>query len=126
MWQCVQIILEEGGNSQCRVVGLVDWEHARLFPLGMNAWCIRFLSVPIIGGKDRITDRSQPMIEAFWKALTSTVPKHLHRNLIVSMKMGLVIMSAFFEGGKVKNTAMAQFVQRYDWLASCFEELDDT
>jgi hypothetical protein len=63
MWQCVQVIVDERG-----VVSLVDWEHAGLFPLGMSAWCIRFLSVPIIGGKGRITDKTQPMVEAFWKS----------------------------------------------------------
>jgi hypothetical protein len=68
MWQGVQIILEEGGNSQCRVVGHIDWEHAGLFPLGTSAWCIRFLSVPIIGSKARIMDKAQPMVEAFWKS----------------------------------------------------------
>jgi hypothetical protein len=108
------------------VVGLVDWEHAGLFPLGMNAWCIRYLSVPIIGGKDRIMDKTQPMVEAFWKALTATIPTNLHRNLIVAMQVGFVIISTFFEGGTVNNTAMDQFVQRYDWLTNCFEELCDT
>jgi len=87
----------------------------------MNAWCIRFLSAPIIGGKDRIMDKSQPRLEAF---LESSLPEPLHRNLIVAMQVDFVIISTFFEGGTVNNTAMAQlFVQRYDWLSTSFEEL---
>jgi len=114
----------DGGEAEGRrIVGLVDWEYAALFPLGMNAWCIQYLSVPTIGGKDRIMDKTQPMLEAFWKALTAKVPEHLHRNLIVAMQMGFVIISTFFEGGTVNTTAMAQFIQRYDWLTRSFEEL---
>ncbi|KAK0187229.1 hypothetical protein F5146DRAFT_935421, partial [Armillaria mellea] len=38
-------------DNHKHITGLIDWEHANLLPLGMNAWCIRFLSVPIAGGK---------------------------------------------------------------------------
>jgi hypothetical protein len=79
----------------------------------MNAWCIRFLSVPIIAGKDRIMDKTQPMAEAFWKALTANLPKNLHRNIILAMQVGFVIISTFFKGGTV-GSAMAQFSQRYE------------
>jgi hypothetical protein len=50
----MNIILDESLN----VVGLVDWEQALLLPVGMNAWCIRYLSVPISGGVDFIAEKS--------------------------------------------------------------------
>jgi hypothetical protein len=120
----VQIILDDGGGegggggAQRRI----DWEFAGLFPLGMNAWCIHYLSIPIIHGKDTITSNSKPMIQAFWNNLTSNVPRHLHRNLIVAMQVGFVVVHTFFEGGTVGREALGLFVGRFDWLTRCFEE----
>ena len=129
MCQCVQIILDDnkhingGRNLQHLIVFLVDCEYVGLFPLGMNAWCIRFLSVPTPSGNNRIMDKTQPMVEAFWKALNAQVPEHLHRNLIVAIQPGLLILSTFFEGGTVNTTAMAQFVQRHDLFREALRSL---
>jgi hypothetical protein len=38
----MNVIVDENAN----IAGLVDWEQAQLLLVGMNTWCIRYLSVP--------------------------------------------------------------------------------
>jgi hypothetical protein len=117
----MNIILDESTN----IVGLVDWEQAQLLPVGMNAWCIRYLSVPIRGGVDQIEEKSQPMAEAFWKGLTTSLPPHLYDfkdKIIDSMLIGLVLF-LFAEGTEVRQTELCTILKRLDWIESTFRPL---
>jgi hypothetical protein len=49
----MNVILDESTN----IVGLVDWKQAQLSPVGMNAWCTRYLAVPISHGVDQIAEK---------------------------------------------------------------------
>jgi hypothetical protein len=69
-------------------------------PVGMNTWCIGYLSVPISGGVDFIAEKSKPMAEAFWKGLADSLPPHLYdlrEKIVDSMLVGLVLF-IFREG----------------------------
>ncbi|KAK7051633.1 hypothetical protein VNI00_004612 [Paramarasmius palmivorus] len=110
-------------NENAHVVGLVDWEQACLLPLGMNAWCIRYLSVPIIGGKDRPTEKTQAMAEAFWKNFTANMSVDAQRAVIIAMQIGFVLWSVYFETSSPSSNNLVQFVGRFDWFESVFGPL---
>jgi hypothetical protein len=117
----MNIILDDSTN----IVGLVDWEQAQLLPLGMNAWCIRYLSVPISGGVDQTAEKSQPMALAFWKGFTDSLPPHLHDltdKIIDSMLIGLVLF-LFAEGIEVQQSEVRMVLKRLDWIESTFRPL---
>jgi hypothetical protein len=117
----MNIILDESTN----IVGLIDWEQAQLLPVGMNAWCIRYLSVPNIGGVDQLAEKSQPMAIAFWQAFTASLPPHLNvfkENVVDSMLIGLVLF-VFPEGCKAAQSEMRMVLQRLDWIESTFRPL---
>lgn len=117
----MNIILDESVN----VVGLVDWEQALLLPVGMNAWCIRYLSVPISGGVDYIAEKSQPMAEAFWKGLTDTLPPHLcdlRDKIVDSMLVGLVLF-VFGEGFEPRQSEVRMVPERLNWIEDTFRPL---
>lgn len=117
----MNIILDEGTN----IIGLVDWEQAQLLPVGMNAWCIRYLSVPISGGVDQIAEKSQPMALAFWRGFADSLPPHLHNlkdRIIDSMFIGLVLF-LFAEGIEVRQSEVRMVLKRLDWIESTFRPL---
>lgn len=117
----MNIILDESA----KVVGLVDWEQAQLLPVGMNAWCIRYLSVPINGGVDEQAEKSQPMAEAFWRGFTAVLPPHLHTlkdRIVDSMLIGLVLFS-FPEGCEIRKSELSLVLERLDWIESTFRPM---
>ncbi|EJD00083.1 uncharacterized protein FOMMEDRAFT_136201 [Fomitiporia mediterranea MF3/22] len=91
------ILLDENYN----ISSLIGWELADLMPLGSNAWCIRYLSVDTIRGKDYISDKSQLMAEAFWKSFIAGMLEGLraHRDAIVIAMQISYIFSVFFGNG---------------------------
>ena len=112
-------------NDSTNIVGLVDWEQAQLLPVGMNAWCIRYLAVPIRGGVDQIAKKSQPMAQAFWKGFTNSLPPHLHNlrdKIVDSMLIGLVLF-LFMEGIEVRQSEVSMVLKRLDWIESTFRPL---
>jgi len=117
----MNIILDENAN----IVGLVDWEQAQLLPVGMNAWCIRYLSVPNSGGVDEVVERSQPMAEAFWQGFIAALPPHLHtlkERVVDSMLIGLVLF-AFPEGFEIRKSELNMVSGRLDWIESTFRPM---
>lgn len=117
----MNIILDDSTN----IVGLVDWEQAQILPVGMNAWRIRYLAVPISGGVDQIAKKSQPMAQAFWKGFTDSLPPHLHNlrdKIVDSMLIGLVLF-LFMEGIEVRQSEVSMVIKRLDWIESTFRPL---
>jgi hypothetical protein len=89
----MNVIVDENAN----IAGLVDWEQAQLLPVGMNTWCIRYLSVPNRNRVDYPDEDTVPMAEAFWKGLVSTLPNHilgLLDKVVDAMAIG-VVMNVF-------------------------------
>ncbi|ESK89327.1 aminoglycoside phosphotransferase [Moniliophthora roreri MCA 2997] len=111
-------------NKKARIVGLLDWEFACLLPFGMNAWCIRYLSMPCIAGKERLVERTQPMAESFWQTLTAGLSGDAQHKVVIAMQIGFVIISAFIEG--LHPESLHYFVERFDWLESTFRPLCDS
>ena len=110
-------------NDALDVAALIDWEQANLLPLGMNAWCIRFLSVPIVRGRDVISDKSARVARAAWDALIANIPSRLHpfkRNIVTSMQVGLVFQT-FWAGGHPNERNLEPFLERLNWIKSTFE-----
>ncbi|KAK0187245.1 hypothetical protein F5146DRAFT_1142206 [Armillaria mellea] len=87
-------ILVDNDKHMC---GLIDWEHANLLPLAINAWCIRFPSITIAAGKHLPEERTIPMAEAFWNAFISDLPPYQRsiahkRAVLAAMQTGLAII----------------------------------
>ena len=61
----MNVIVDENAN----IAGLVDWEQAQLLPVGMNTWCIRYLSVPNRNRADYPNEHTLPMAEEAWSLL---------------------------------------------------------
>ncbi|KAK0218716.1 hypothetical protein IW262DRAFT_1462208 [Armillaria fumosa] len=78
-------ILVDNGKHIC---GLMDWEHAILLPLAMNAWRIRFLSVTIAAHK---------------------------RAVLTAMQTGLAIIHHFGDYF-VSRIQMQEFADIFDWF----------
>ena len=117
----MNIILDEGTN----IVGLIDWEQAQLLPVGMNAWCIRYLSVPISRGVDQIAEKSQPMAQAFWQGFIESLPGHLldlKDKIVDSMLIGFVLF-LFAEGCEVRQSEMRMVLKRLDWIENTVRPL---
>lgn len=105
-----------------KIAGIVDWEQAALLPLGSNGWCMRYLSVAIIRGKDIVSERTQPMAEAFWKRFIASIPAHLRlheRKIIVAMQVGFVL-SVYFGGGVPDTDKLPSILERLEWLETTF------
>lgn len=117
----MNIILDQGTN----IVGLIDWELAQLLPTGMNAWCIRYLAVPIQGGVDQPHERSQPMAEAFWQGLIDSLPAHLYNlkdKIVDAMLIGLLLFT-WYEGHIPGEGVVRMIPQRLEWIESTFRPL---
>ena len=117
----MNIILDENAN----IVGLVDWELAQLLPVGMNAWCIRYLAVPTTRGVDRLAEKSQPMAVAFWQEFMGSLPAHLFalkEKIVDSMLIGMVLFS-IIEGLETRDSVMHMLPERLDWIESTFRPL---
>ncbi|PBK63666.1 hypothetical protein ARMSODRAFT_894103 [Armillaria solidipes] len=114
-------------DNDKHICGLIDWEHANLLPLAMNAWCIRFLSVPIAGGKHLPNERTIPMAEAFWNAFISGLPPSQRspahkRSVLTAMQTGLAIIHHFGDYC-VSRTQLQEFVDIFDWFEVTFSKL---
>ncbi|KAH8115085.1 hypothetical protein DFH11DRAFT_1508209 [Phellopilus nigrolimitatus] len=109
-------------NEKMKIAGIVDWEQAALLPLGSNAWCMRYLSVPIVRGKDIVSENTQPMAAAFWQSFLAGIPARLRlhgRKIIVAMQVGF-IMSVYFGGGAPDTDELPSIFERLDWLETTF------
>lgn len=117
----IQVIVDDSLN----IVGLIDWEDAALLPLGMNAWCIRYLSVP---NRDRIDvpmDKTRPMAEAFWAALVESLPpnlKSLQQKIVDAMQIGYVLTN-YYGGGAPEESKLPQLLERLDWMEETFRPM---
>ncbi|KAK0434541.1 uncharacterized protein EV420DRAFT_1282482 [Desarmillaria tabescens] len=114
-------------DNDKHVCGLIDWEQANLLPLAMNTWCIRFLSVPIAGGKHLPNERTIPIAEAFWGAfITGLPPSHRSpthkRSVLTTMQVGLAIIHHFGDYCVVR-TNLQEFVDIFDWLEDTFSKM---
>lgn len=107
-------------NDTAEIVGLIDWEQASLLPLGMNAWCIRYLAVKTHGGVDRPNEETLPMAQAFWKTLTADVPLHLQPVIVTAMQVGYILIAVFIEGITPSKMVLSNLVARFDWLENTF------
>ncbi|KAK7464731.1 hypothetical protein VKT23_005937 [Stygiomarasmius scandens] len=112
-------------NDDAEVVGLLDWEMASLLPLGMNACCIRELAIPNFSGKDRVLEKSQPMVEAFWKEFTANFSADVQPVLIIAMQIGMVFRT-FYEGITVAPNVLSALPERLDWFEHCLGPLVGT
>jgi hypothetical protein len=114
----MNVIVDESAN----VAGLVDWEQAQLLPVGMNTWCIRYLSVPNRLRVDYPDEHTLPMAEAFWKGLVSTLPNHilgLLDKVVDAMAIGLV-MNVFGENYSPEEVTVNIMMERLDWIEDTF------
>lgn len=106
-------------NDTAEIVGLIDWEQASLLPLGMNAWCIRYLAVKTHRGVDRLNEETLPMAQAFWKTLTADV-LHLQPAIVTAMQVGYILIAVFIEGITPSKMVLSNLVARFDWLENTF------
>jgi len=118
-----QILLDEDAN----ITGLLDWEIADLLPLGMNAWCIRFLSVLTARGKDqsdpKALEKAKCMARSFWDALVNALPVALHAqklNIVLAMQIGFILQT-FHPATEPSEQNLSHFMPRIDWLKETFE-----
>jgi hypothetical protein len=119
-----QVIVDADGN----VNGVIDWEKAAILPLGMGAWCIRFLSMETIRGVDhtldKTLDKTGPMARAFWQSLVTYLPsplRSLEENIVLAMQIGYVMISVFYEGGGTPGPRLLDnLLERLDWMAMSF------
>ncbi|KAK7056455.1 hypothetical protein VNI00_003010 [Paramarasmius palmivorus] len=106
-------------DNKAHVVGLLDWEFATLLPFGMNAWCIRDLSVPCLEGAECVA-RTRPMTKRFWRALTADLLVEDRWKVVIAMQVGFVLLSAFSENTGQSSVPCPDFVERFDWLEHMF------
>ncbi|KZT33426.1 hypothetical protein SISSUDRAFT_993059 [Sistotremastrum suecicum HHB10207 ss-3] len=101
------------------VTGLIDWEAAALLPLGMSAWCIRYLTVPIHRRQDEILEKSWPVTQAFWAAFFAAIPhnlQHLKSTFLLSAQIGFVLLNGIPESCHHSGENLAALVPRLAWL----------
>jgi Ser/Thr protein kinase RdoA (MazF antagonist) len=112
-------------NEKAEIVGLIDWELAQLSPVGMNAWCIRYLSVDNKGRVDYLSEKTQPMAEAFWDGFVASLPDHLQalkKYMVDAMMIGLVL-DQFSEGSVPDARDLAMTMERLRWIEDTFKAL---
>lgn len=85
----------------------------------MNAWCIRYLSVPLPGRKDKVLEKSWPVTQAFWKSFFEAIPpeiQHLRSNLLFAAQVGLLLISAMHEVGFPDDEELSRLCGRLEWF----------
>jgi hypothetical protein len=112
-------------NKDADIVGFIDWEMAQLLPVGMNAWCIRHLSVTNRNRVDYPSEKTQPMAEAFWDGFITSLPRHLWAlagYIVDAMMIGL-ILNQFGEGFVPDVRDVAMTMGRLEWIEKTFRSL---
>ncbi|KZS95645.1 hypothetical protein SISNIDRAFT_473631 [Sistotremastrum niveocremeum HHB9708] len=105
--------------NSLRVTGLIDWEAAAILPLGMSAWCIRFLTVPIPRRQDKVLEKSWPVTQAFWEAFFAALPPELQSlksTLLLSAQVGFVLLSGIPEQIVQSEEELKKLEVRLAWL----------
>lgn len=113
-------------NKKAEIVGFIDWELAQLLPIGMNAWCIRHLSVTNRERADYPSAKTKPMAEAFWGGFTTSLPSRIQAltdSIVDAMMIGLVL-NQFGEGFEPDVRAVAMTMERLEWIETTFRALN--
>ncbi|KAF8523271.1 hypothetical protein BU17DRAFT_85957 [Hysterangium stoloniferum] len=109
-------------DDKAEIVGFIDWELAQLLPIGMNAWCIRHLSVTNRQRVDYPSGKTKPMAKAFWDGFTTSLPSRVQAftdYIVDAMLIGL-ILNQFGEGFEPDVRDVAMTMERLKWIETTF------